>query len=92
MKLGALVRDRLGDGADLEPAEFGRGAGAALATTGWVLVDERPARQLGAALAWAIRTPGVERLNVFADEGSGVLARRASQFDIPDRRLVRRRP
>jgi len=83
MKLAALIRDRQGDDIGIDPSEFARGAAARTGHVGWVLADEQPARQLGAALAWALRSPGVERLHVFADEGSGVLARRAEPFSFP---------
>lgn len=60
------------------------GTGAALLHDGgaWVLLDEQPVRRLGAALAWALRQ-GAERLDVVADTGTGVLARRAGEFALP---------
>jgi hypothetical protein len=88
MKLGALVRDHAGEA----PAVLGTfGGGAALVRDGeaWVLADERPARALGPALAWA-RQQEVARLHVLVDdlEAAGVLARRATYFLDPPEVLV----
>src|SRR5690349_7228223 len=81
-KLGALVEARWPSG-DGTPPRVGstNAAGATLRqdATGWVLLDERPERGLGAALAWA-RQQGVTDLHVLADEQTGVLARRAAEF------------
>ena len=82
IKLRALVRDHLGDESVAEPVAFAPGAALAHGADGWVLLDERPAARLGAALAWAVRA-GVERLHVIAEEGTGVLARRAAEFALP---------
>lgn len=85
-KLGALVRDQLGESAQTsqigEVAGFGTGAGVVVDDAAWVLLDERPAQGLGAALAWALRR-GASRVQVLADAGTGVLARRAEMFDLP---------
>jgi hypothetical protein len=83
MKLGALVRDHAGEA----PAVLGPfGGGAALVRDGeaWVLADDRPARALGPALAWA-RQQGATGLNVLVDDpdAAGILARRASYFTEP---------
>jgi len=83
MKLGALVRDHAGEA----PVVLGTfGGGAALLRDGeaWVLADERPARALGPALAWA-RQQGVDRVAVLVDdaEAAGILARRATYFIDP---------
>ena len=83
IKASALVRDHLDDDTTPESAEFGRGAAVRTDGAGWVLLDEQPERQLGAALAWAIRTPGVERLNLLTELSSGILARRAAGFTFP---------
>jgi hypothetical protein len=89
MKLGALVRDHAGEA----PAVLGTfGGGAALVRDGeaWVLADERPARALGPALAWA-RQQEVGHLHVLVDDpdAAGVLARRAAYFlDPPEVLLV----
>jgi hypothetical protein len=81
IKLAALVGDH-GAGTHLQPAPFARGAAATDGPVGWVLLDERQARGLGAALAWAVRA-GVAHLHVLADEGTGTLARRAAAFRLP---------
>jgi hypothetical protein len=47
-----------------------------------VLVDERPARGLGPALAWSERR-GVEQLHVIVDDDAGRLARQAEWFEAP---------
>jgi len=83
IKVGALVSDHIGDDTAVEPAEFARGAAVCTDGVGWVLLDEQPERQLGAALAWAIRNPAVERLNVLTERASGLLARRAAGFTFP---------
>jgi hypothetical protein len=81
MKLGALARDH-GAGSDLQSVPFALGAAATDGSTGWVLLDERQARGLGPALAWAIRT-GVDRLQILAEEATGTLARRANAYRLP---------
>lgn len=82
LKLRALVRDHLGAADGGEAGDFG--AGAALLRDGeaWVLLDERPERGLGAALAWAVRRDAVA-LNVLAERATGLLARRAAGFRVP---------
>jgi hypothetical protein len=64
------------------------GAGAArLAADGtaWVLLADQPDRgadrQLGGALAWAVRH-GASRVHLVAESGTGVLARRAAAFTL----------
>ena len=47
-----------------------------------VLLEDDPERGLGAALAWAHRQR-VDELNVLADRGTGLLARRAGGFTTP---------
>jgi hypothetical protein len=84
VKLAALVRDRWGDG-PRRPVPFPGGAalrGDGDSSTGWVLVDERPTRALGGAMAWAWRQ-GVVELHVVVDEAAGGLARRARLFSTP---------
>ena len=61
---------------------FAGGATERRDTVGWVLVDERPERGLGPALAWA-RQQGVTDLHLLVDAGAGVLARRAQAFARP---------
>ena len=80
-KLRALVRPH----ADVDASELGSfPGGAALVANGvgWVLVDERPARSLGGALAWGARVHA-RQLNLIAGEATGVLARRATCFREP---------
>ena len=88
MKLGALVRDHVGEA----PVVLGTfGGGAALLRDGeaWVLADDRPARALGPALAWA-RQQDVDRVVLLVDdaEAAGILARRATYFIDPPRVFV----
>ncbi|MGZ4703732.1 MAG: hypothetical protein ACXWCM_02595 [Acidimicrobiales bacterium] len=81
-KLGALVAGRWPtDPATAERESSTNAAGATLreGSTGWVLLDERPERGLGAALGWA-RQQQVDDLHVLADDEAGVLARRAAEF------------
>lgn len=85
VKLRALARPLLGDAA-AEPAVFGGGAALRTGRRAIVLVDE-PARLgdgrgLGAALIWA-RRHGAEQLDVLAEHGAGVMARRAAEFAVP---------
>lgn len=85
IKLRALVREHLGVDDVTLPAdagEFGGGAALLVDGTAWVLLDERPERGLGAALAWALRREAGE-LHVLADTGTGILARRAVGFAYP---------
>ena len=90
LKLRALVRDHLGDDVSddsLRPAVFARGA-AVLdhtvrdATVAWVFVDDQPTRGLGPALLWALKE-NCARLNVLAESGTGVIARRAAELNFP---------
>ncbi len=86
-KLGALV-DARWPAADTDPprvgATFAGGATLTHGSTGWILLDERPERGLGAALAWA-RQQEVDDLHVLVDERAGVVARRAGAFARPPR-------
>lgn len=85
IKLRALVRDHLAldDGSlPTDADEFGAGAALLHGDTAWVLLDERPERGLGAALAWALRREAAA-LHVVADQGTGTLARRAQGFGFP---------
>ncbi len=65
-----------------EPEEFAPGAALRHGRDAWVLLDQRPAERLGAAIAWSLRA-GAEQLHVIADAGTGVLARRAAEFAMP---------
>jgi large subunit ribosomal protein L31 len=53
-KLAALVRTVAGEGSFV-PGVFGAGAAGVVGDVAWVLLDDRPARGLGPALAWAER-------------------------------------
>jgi hypothetical protein len=81
-KLHALVRDHLGSAEGLVAGEFGGGAALLAGSTAWVLLDGRPERGLGAAMAWAQRRDA-RSLQVIADSGTGLLARRAEGFASP---------
>ncbi len=86
-KLGALVEGRWpagGQAAARESSANPVGATLREGSTGWVLLDERPERGLGTALAWA-RQQQVDDLHVLADEQVGILARRAAEFARPPR-------
>ncbi len=89
VKLRALVSDHLGGLEDATPvpaAPFALGAGLLVRGEAWVLVAERAERSLGPALAWA-RQAGfptdVTRVHLLAESATGLLARRAAQFDVP---------
>lgn len=90
IKLQALVRQQLavGERADLEldvAAEaFALGAALIAGDVAWVLIDSvgQEGRGLGAALVWATRR-GASSVNIVAEHGSGVLARRAAAFAVP---------
>ncbi len=75
--LAGLPMESAGDGG-------GFGGGSALVYDGraHVLLDQPRERGLGAALAWALRNGAVE-LTVYAEELTGMLARRAEGFTIP---------
>ncbi len=82
LKLRALVRDHLADECVGEAVAFAPGAALLHGGAAWVLLDERPTQRLGAALAWATRS-GADALHVITESGSGVLARRAAEFETP---------
>ncbi len=81
VKLAALVRDR-DKAATLQPGEFGGGAALMAADTAWVLLDDRPERGLGAAMAWALRHDATD-LNILTEHAAGTLARRAIGWNPP---------
>lgn len=83
LKLAALVRDS-NPNAELQPGDFGGGAAAMVASSAWVLLDDRPERGLGAALAWALRHDATE-VNILAEQATGTLARRAVGWAPPVR-------
>jgi hypothetical protein len=84
VKLAALAREHAG--ADVgEVTGFGGGAGVIAANgRAWVLVDERPGRGVGAALAWALSRDATS-VAILADSATGQLARRAEGIDFPIR-------
>lgn len=87
VKLQTLVGDHLAAPertGDAVAAPFALGAALSHDGHAWVLLDSQGAdgRGLGPALAWAIRL-GAESLDVVADEGTGILARRAETFAFP---------
>lgn len=82
LKLHALVRDHLADESVGPATQFAPGAALRHGDAAWVLLDDRPDEMLGAALAWMIRS-GASGLQVIAEQDTGVLARRAGEFDVP---------
>ncbi len=80
------MTEHLHDDAVAEPVPFAPGAALLHGDEAWVLLDERPADRLGAALVWAVRS-GARSLQVIADADlsaqAGTLARRASAFSMP---------
>jgi hypothetical protein len=86
VKLDALVSSRWGEG-ERRRESFPLGAALLAERTAWVYVAENPVRGLGAALAWSDRQgidAGDATLHVLVDEEAGLLARRATQFAVPD--------
>lgn len=84
IKLTALVTEHLGTAPDGDSRSFGAGAALVHAGGSWVLIDGAADRSLGAALAWAVRN-GPASLDLVVESGGGVVARRASAFDLPIR-------
>jgi hypothetical protein len=82
IKLATLVREHLGVDAEFVQGEFPGGAALCHGDDAWVLLADRPERGLGAALAWALRQ-GAATLQVVAESGTGLLARRAEAFTEP---------
>jgi hypothetical protein len=81
IKLVALVREHFGD---IEPTDqIGLSVGAAMTANdaSWVLIEDKPERGLGVALAWASRH-GVRDLHVLASAETTTLARRSAGFDL----------
>ncbi len=74
VKLAALIRER-DSAATLQPGEFGGGAALMAGTSAWVLLDERPERGLGPAMAWALRHQATDV--ILTEHAAGTLARRA---------------
>jgi hypothetical protein len=82
IKLRALVREHLSDELVPDPVAFAPGSALIHRGEAWVYLDDNPTSRLGAALAWAMRA-GAAAVNAITESGSGVLARRASQFATP---------
>lgn len=80
-KLRALVGDHLGTAVG-DADDFAPGSALVIGAEGWVYLDEHPAERLGTALAWAVRRE-VDALHVVAESGTGTLARRAAEFELP---------
>lgn len=83
VKLRALVSEHLGTPVG-EAHDFTPGSALLEGTEAWVYLDVQPAERLGASLAWAIRR-GASALHVVAEAGTGTLARRAAEFELPIR-------
>lgn len=81
-KLKTLVETTAGP-AGRRSLTFPGGAALAGDDGTWVLADAEPHRSLGPALAVARQTGSLDRVNVFAEAATGLLARRASQFAAP---------
>lgn len=83
MQLRAVVADHAGqDDRHAVSEDFAPGAALTTGSTGWLLVADEPARSLGRCLAWFLRRD-VDTLHIVASDGTGVLARRACEFDLP---------
>jgi hypothetical protein len=85
VKLRTLVRDHTGASDDaLQSEPFALGAALRHGDAAWVLLEPAAddGRGLGAALIWASRG-GASSLDVVAEKGTGVLARRAAEFTLP---------
>ncbi len=82
VKLAALVREQCGSAVTLQPGEFGGGAALMADGAAWVLLDDRPERGLGPALAWALRQDATE-VNILTEHAAGMLARRAIGWTPP---------
>jgi hypothetical protein len=82
-KLAALVTAGWGSAPLDEPSRavvpFPAGAGVRAGATGWLLVEEAPARARGPARVWG-RRAGVDRLHLLVEAEAGGLARRATAF------------
>lgn len=81
VKLRALVREHgaLADPDTATALPFAPGAALIAPDSVWVLVDGEARDSLGAVLAWAL--PKNLPVNIVAESGTGILARRAALFD-----------
>ena len=78
------MAEHRGDAVDVEPIEFGSGAGLVVDGAAWVIVEGPAGRTLGASLVWAIRRHATS-LDIVVEREGGQLARRAVGFDFPIR-------
>ena len=81
LTLQALVREQFGVDSFTAATGLSRGAAGVAGDAAYVLVDEQPERGLGAALAWASRHQ-LCTLHVIASAATGLLARRAGEFNL----------
>ena len=91
VKLATLVREhcRLPKGSAsvaLQPGEFGGGAALMIDDTVWVLLDDRPERGLGPAVAWALRQ-NATGVNILAEHAAGSAAEVIPVVNIDDRTI-----
>ena len=89
LKLQALVRDHDGrPDPRCVPRRSRSGPRSARGDEAWVLFGDptEDGRGLGAALIWAARG-GACSLSIVAEQGAGVIARRAAEFSLPVRRV-----
>ena len=82
IKLRALASDHIGEPVVGEPEPLPNGVVLRHGSSAWVLIDGDAAQSLGAVLVWATRR-GAASIDVVADSGGGVLARRAMRFAVP---------
>jgi len=66
---------------ELTDVEFSLGAAGIVGTIGWVLAIRTPMRGLGPALLWTNKH-NLSEVNVVVESDAGVIARRASLFDL----------
>lgn len=83
-KLRALVSTHVGRDTTADVSSFPNGAAMVVDESAWVLVDGDASRSLGGALGWAVRQ-SANSLNIVADSGVGVVARRSERFAFPIR-------
>jgi hypothetical protein len=81
LKLRALVRDHTGGDDSGDASVFALGAALLRDDAVWMLVDGESERSLGATLAWATTHAASRPVRMLVERDSGVLARRAAQFD-----------
>lgn len=87
VKLAALVRSLDGEAVETlssEPCPLG--ASLLADDVAWLLIDGDASRSLGPSLAWVMRqfAPRVpQAINLVVENSSGLLVRRAAQFDLP---------